>query len=175
MCKEAGKKINTLARIAPYLNKDKRKLFMKTSVLTFFNYCSLVWMYCSRKNNKLINNIHETIFNYFHNDFSSSFEQLLLKDNTVTIHTRNLKQLATEIYETIYHENPSFMEDIFSIIDSPYNLRGLTLTRNKPSTITYGLDIVSYRCQEVWNSIPTEIASSKYQNYVYDSLLMPHL
>ena len=25
MCKEAGKKINALARIAPYLNEDKRK------------------------------------------------------------------------------------------------------------------------------------------------------
>ena len=160
MCKEAGKKINALARIAPYLNEDKRKLLMKTFVLTFFNYCPLVWMYCSRKNNKLINNIHERALRIAYNDFSSNFEQLLLKDNTVTNHTRNLKQLATEIYKTIHHENPRFMEEIFSINESPYNLRGVTFTRNKPNTVAYGLDTISYRCQEVWNSIPTEITSS---------------
>ena len=113
MCKEAGKKINAFARIAPYLNK--RKHLMKTFVLTFFNYCPLVWMYCSRKNNKLINNIHERALRIAYNDFSSNFEQLLLKDNTVTNHTRNLKQLATDIYRTIHHENPSFMEEIFRI------------------------------------------------------------
>ena len=96
MCKEAGKKINALARIAPYLNEDKRKFLMKTFVLTFFNHCPLVWMYCSRKN-KLINNIHDRALRIAYNDFSSNFEQLLLKDNTVTNHTRNLKQLATEI------------------------------------------------------------------------------
>ena len=51
--------LTALARIAPYLNEDKRKLLVKTIFLTFFNYCSLVWIYCSRKNNKLITNIHE--------------------------------------------------------------------------------------------------------------------
>ena len=54
MCKEAGKKINALARIAPYLNEDKRKLLMKTFVLTFFNYCPLVWMSCCRKTINLL-------------------------------------------------------------------------------------------------------------------------
>ena len=44
MCKEASKGINALAQIAPYLNEDKRKLLIKTFVMTFFNYCSLVWM-----------------------------------------------------------------------------------------------------------------------------------
>ena len=29
MCKEAGKKISALSRIAPYLNEDKRKLLYK--------------------------------------------------------------------------------------------------------------------------------------------------
>ena len=74
--------------------------------------------------------------------------------------SRNVKQLATENYKTIHHENPSFMEEIFRINESPYNLRGVTFTRNKPNTVPYGLDTISYRCQEVWNSIPTEITSS---------------
>ena len=78
MCKKTGEKINALSRIAPYLHEDKRKLLMKTFVLTFFNYCSLVLIYGSRKN-KLIYNIHERTLRIAFNDFSSSFEQLMLK------------------------------------------------------------------------------------------------
>ena len=52
------------------------------------------------------------------------------------------------------------MEEILSINESPYNLRGLAFTRNKPKTVAYGLDTISYKCQEVWNSIPAEITSS---------------
>ena len=149
MCSEAGKKISALARIAPYLNENKRKILMKTFVITFFNYCPLVWMYCSRKNNKRINSIHERALRIAYNDFSSSFEQLLLKDNTVNIHTKNLQQLATEIYKTIHHENPNFMDEMFNMNEPPYNLREITFTRSKPNTVAYGLDTVSYKCQEV--------------------------
>ena len=60
ICNEAGKKISALARIAPYLDIDKRKLLMKTFIITYFNYCPIVWMFCSRKMNNLINNVHKT-------------------------------------------------------------------------------------------------------------------
>ena len=153
-------KISALARIVPYLNENKRKILMKTFVITFFNYCPLVWMYCSRKNNKRINNIHERALRIAYNDFSSSFEQLLLKDNTVNIHTKNLQQLATEIYKTIHHENPNFMDEIFNMNELPYNLREITFTRSKPNTVAYGLETISYKCQEAWNSIPAEITPS---------------
>ena len=73
---------------------------------------------------------------------------------------KGLKQLATEIYKTIHHENPRFMEEIFSINESPYNLRGVTFAGNKPNAAVYGLETISFRCQEVWNSIPIEITSS---------------
>ena len=88
---------------------------MKTFVFTYFNYCPLSWMYCSRKSNKLINNIRERALQIAYNDFSSNFEQLLLKNHTVTHHARNLKQSATEIYKNIHHEISSFMNEIFII------------------------------------------------------------
>ena len=52
------------------------------------------------------------------------------------------------------------MDEISNMNESPYNLREITLTRSKPNTVAYGLDTISYKCQEVWNSIPAEITSS---------------
>ena len=38
-------------------------------------------------------------------DFNSFFEELLEKDNSVTIHHRNLQKLATEMYKRNFSEN----------------------------------------------------------------------
>ena len=53
-CKEAGKKVNALARVASYMNKTKRILLLKTFILSLFNYCPLVWIFCSKNSNNRI-------------------------------------------------------------------------------------------------------------------------
>ena len=45
-------------------------------------------------NNKIINRLHEKCLRIVYNDKTSSFEELLGKHGSVTIHTRNL-QVAT--------------------------------------------------------------------------------
>ena len=59
ICKKASQMLNALARIAPYMNVLKRKTTMKSFVTSQFNYCSLIWVFHSRRLNKKINAIHE--------------------------------------------------------------------------------------------------------------------
>ena len=47
-------------------------------------------------------------------DEISSFEELLTKDGSVTIHHRNLHVLAIEMFKVINGMAPTFMNDIFS-------------------------------------------------------------
>ena len=65
-CKEAGKKVNALARIAPYMDESKRILLMKRFILSYFNYCPLIWMFCSRVSR--VNWIHERGLRIAHDD-----------------------------------------------------------------------------------------------------------
>ena len=95
--KEAGKKVNALARIASYMVESKRILLMKTFMLSYFNYCPLIWMFCSRKSNSRINRINERAMRIAHDDYESTFEQLLIKNKTITSHKKNLQYLAIEI------------------------------------------------------------------------------
>ena len=41
-------KLNSLARFAPYMNMQKRKMIMKSFVMSRFGYCPLIWMFHSR-------------------------------------------------------------------------------------------------------------------------------
>ena len=70
---------------------------MKAFVELQFGYCTLVWMFHSRSFNNKINRIHESALGSTYNNKSSSFKKLLQQDNSVTIHHRNIKILATEI------------------------------------------------------------------------------
>ena len=160
LCKEAGKKVNALARVSYFMEENKRILLMKTFITSYFNYCPLVWMFCSRKGNNRINRIHERAMRIAYRDYQSTFEELLIKSKTVNSHTKNLQYLATEIYKTINGLNPTFMNEIFSINTSPYNLRHSQFKNTEPNYKIYGFNTVSYRCNQIWNSLPVEVKNS---------------
>ena len=72
-----------------------------------FSYCLLTWMFHERNLNNKINRIHERALRIAYKDNASSFENLLIMDNSVTVHQRNLQLLKREIYKTkqLYETN----------------------------------------------------------------------
>ena len=56
-------------------------------------------MFHSRRLNNKINSIHERALRITYQDHISTFQELLNKDNSVSIHHRNLQTLATEMFK----------------------------------------------------------------------------
>ena len=63
-------------------------------------------------NNK-INQLHEKCLRIVYSDKTSSFEELLEKDRSATIHTRNLQVLATEMFKVYRNLSPNIVTEIF--------------------------------------------------------------
>ena len=80
-----------------------------------FNYCPLIWMFHSRNLNNKINRLHQRCLRVVYNDKTSSFEQLLENDNSVSIHHRNIQTLAIEMYKVTNGLSPEIMNEIFQI------------------------------------------------------------
>ena len=74
----------------------KGRILMNVSFKTQFNYCPAIWMFHSRTLNKKINRLHERCLRIIYNDKLSNFEELLHKDNFVSIHHNNIHALAIE-------------------------------------------------------------------------------
>ena len=123
ICKKASQKLLALSRISNFLDTDQLKRIMKAFILPQFNYYPLVWMFCDRTLNNRINRIYERALRITYKDMTSDFDTMLLRDNAVPIHIRNLQLLVTEIYKTKWELNPSFMKEIFVEKHSPYGLR----------------------------------------------------
>ena len=98
-CIKASQKLNALARVAPYMNMQKRRIIMKSLVTSQFGYCPLIWMFHSRRLINKINSIHERALRITYQDHISTFQELLNKDNSISIHHRNLQALATEMFK----------------------------------------------------------------------------
>ena len=73
----------------------------------------LVWMFCSREMNMKINHIHERALRLVYFDYKSSFEELLKKDKSISIHHRNIHNVATLMYMVKNNLSPPFIQDIF--------------------------------------------------------------
>ena len=52
-------------------------------------------------------------------DYTSSFDELLLKDNSLRIPHRNLQKLAIEIFKVRLGLAPGIMKKVFLIIENP--------------------------------------------------------
>ena len=78
---------------------QKRTLIMKSFVTSQFGYCLLIWMLHSRRLKNKINSIHERALRISYQDHISTFQELLNKDNSASIHHRNFQALATEMFK----------------------------------------------------------------------------
>ena len=83
-------------------------------------------MFCSRTLNHRINRLHERALRIAYDDYSSDFEELLEKDDTIPVHKRNLRTLAIEMYKISNNLSPPFMRDMMTEICVPYNTRSTT-------------------------------------------------
>ena len=154
-------KINTLGRIANYMPLEKYRTVMKTLIESQFNYCPLIWMFHSQTNNK-INRLPERALRIVYSDFKSSFEGLLMKDNSFSIHERNIQSLAIEIYKFLNGLSPSFLNNVFhKNISNSYDLRNhKELYSRNPKTVRYGTETVSYIAPKIWSKVPETIKMS---------------
>ena len=71
--------------------------------------------------NNRINRLHERCLRIIYNDKHTPFEKLLEKDNSVSIHQKNLQVLATEMFKIYQKTSPEIMQDIFSIRKNGHN------------------------------------------------------
>ena len=130
-------------------------------ILSQFNYCPLVWMFCDRTLNNKVNRIHERALRITYKDMRSDFDTMLLRDNAVPIHIRNLQLSMTEIYKTKWELNPSFMKEIFVEKHSPYGLRSChNLLLPQARTTCCGLETISFLGCRLWQALPNDMKQS---------------
>ena len=119
---------------------------MEPFITSQFNQCSIVWMCNTRNCNNKVNRIHERAVRVVYQDFQSSFTGLHIKDNSFTIHQRNLYFLAMKILKINIF--PEIMNEIFHFPkNSAYALRCRScLARSNIQSTHFGIESIPSIC-----------------------------
>ena len=116
----------------------------------FLNY-PLLWMFCSRNINDKINHIHERALQLVYLDYTSSFEELLRKDNSVTIHQGNIQLLAIEMFKVVKALGPEIIRSLF---DRDYDTRSKrSFIRPSVHSKFNGINSIRYFGPVVWDDM----------------------
>ena len=161
ICKKATRKLNFLSRIVPYMNISRRKILMNAFFKSQFNYCPLIWMCYNRSLNHKINRLHERCLRIIYSDKKSSFDELLDKDESVSIHHQNIQKLGIEMFKVLNGENPQIVNEIFHIRDeTSYELRQRSCFHiPSVNTVFSGTESIRFLGPKIWELIPNDIKS----------------
>ena len=144
-------------RVSKYLSQEKLRLLLKSFIEAQFNYCPLIWMCHSRALNNKINKLHERALRVVYKDKSLTFEQMLERDGSFTIHQRNLQKLAIEMYKVKNGLSPEIMANLFTLKE-----RGNSdFVIPQVKTVNRGVETIRYRGPLTWDIVPEEIRNAE--------------
>ena len=81
VCKRASRKLNALSRVSSFLSYQQKKIMSNSFISGQFNYCPLIWMFSSIRTYRKINKLHERPLRLCHNDYTSSYDKILSKQD----------------------------------------------------------------------------------------------
>ena len=158
LCKKAGQKRSSLARINHYLTPDQKMLLLNSVVKSQFSYCPLILMFTSRYLNNALSSIHKRFLRLIYNDYKLSFDRILEDNKPKSIHEKNIESIVIEIYKFQACLIPSIMSDLFVTWENKYNLRNFrALESSNKRTVKFGTETISYWGPKIWDLIPERL------------------
>ena len=155
---KASHKINPLSGVAPYMNESQKRILMNLIFWSQFSYCPLAWMFHSRTLNNKINRLQERCLRIVYNDEKSTYENLLVRDRSVSGHVRNLQILAIEMFKVHSDLSPPIFKELFHKRTSNYELRHPSqVTIPRIESVYNGSESIAYLGPKIWNMVPSEL------------------
>ena len=123
----------------------------------------LVWMFCSRQSNNLINRVYERGLRLtYSNKTNKEFQQILRDKNEFTIHQKNLQVLTTEVYKTVNGIAPPTMNSLFNFLANIRNIRNFQeIFTENGKTAKYCIETVTHRAPFLWANLQSEYKNAK--------------
>ena len=160
--KKSSQKLDALRRIKPILSKEKARLlvnaFINCQLFTLLEYGCLLLKVQLTECEKL----HFRALQIVYNVHGKSCEELLAVSNDISVHQKQLRILAIEVYKSFMKTNADFMWDFCNTKFAPYDFRtSEKFYLLKVNATRYGLNYLIFRGSLLWNNLLTSIKISQ--------------
>ena len=115
-------------------------------------------MHQNRTINNKINRLRERCLCLVYNNNKSSFQEPLDKDTGVTIHVKNVRAVAVEMFKVSNKYSTSLMSEIFDKRNNVYDFRNPSEFAGRDlRSVFNGTERISFLGPEIWDIVPSEL------------------
>ena len=111
ICNRASRQINSIKRFSKYLKIDRRLSVYKSFIQSNYSYWPVARLFCGGKNNNRLEKLQERAIRIVFDDFSSSYEFLCERANTLPLSFYRFHFLGIGVYKCIKETNPTYLND----------------------------------------------------------------
>ena len=123
-----------------------------------FDYCPIVWIFCGKTNCYKLEKLQERALRIIYKDTSSPCECLLQNTGLLPLRLYLIRCLLIEVFKCVHGNCPAYLNNMFEIKMSNYDMRSNCQLVQKPfTTMKYGYRSFQYFGSKVWNSLPVDI------------------
>ena len=123
LCSKVTKKISAFSRLNTYISREQALTICNADILSNFNYCPLIWLFCNKGANKELDRTHKRALRILYKEYDCPLETFLTRSGSCCVHARNLQKLMTEIYKSMNQLNPSLPWEFHEKKHVTYDLR----------------------------------------------------
>ena len=166
ICKQASNILNALKRQSKFIVGMTNRILMANSyVLSYFNYCPLVWHFCGAGSTHKIEKIHERALRWVYDDYVSAYSDILKTSNSSTLYLKRVRMIAQETYKVINNQSPSYLSELIRFRNSRYPTRNTDIDIYVPrvNQVKFGNRSFKYEAPVLWNSLPNDFR--KVENF----------
>ncbi len=123
ICKKSARHLAVLKRLGHLLTLQGKIAIFKYFNSPNFNYCPLIWHFCSQCNTNKLEKVQERALRFVYNDYISSHADLLKTAGAEYLHIKRVKEMAREVFKIVHNIAPTFIENLIALKRSQYCLR----------------------------------------------------
>ncbi len=117
ICIKAGRNLNAVKRLARSLPTKVRLQLYKTYISCHFNFCPLVWHFCSKSDTDKLERLQYRALKFVYDDYESDYQALLDRANLLSLELSRQWQLCVQVFKCIHKLAPKYMSDLFKLQD----------------------------------------------------------
>ena len=118
-------------------------------------------MHCGKTAAGKLEKLNECAMRCIFNDNISTYDELLVKANMLSLQNRRIQDMCILIYKAIYATTPTPISGLLSLRSNKCNLcRKMKLILPIANTSKYGLHTFRYYGPKIWNSLQDELRTA---------------
>ena len=153
ICRSNAKRVGVLMRLRNIIPLYAKLQIYKSAIMPYLTYCHLVWHFSRASDCRKLERIQERALRAVYCDMSSEYNALLKRAKLPSLYNRRLQDIAILMFKVKNQMCPKYIQDLFLVNNSRYDLRNADFVIPRFNRVTYGKHSISYLGPVIWSKL----------------------